>query len=222
MNVFFILLRTMVSGFIAGIIISIPLGPSGLESVKRTISVGFKEGFIVSLGAIAADMSYLLLITCGFAGLVSKYKGAEALFWIISGIILAFIGYHSIKNADTGSSLSPKFLKSSKYNSMPFLTGFLITFSNPMTPSLWLFMSGTVIRVWYSRGLIAYYTGVFSILLGMIAWFALLNFLALKGFKVLAPSKSVKTTLLLMWSILILGFGFVVFGIIKLIEVFVK
>ena len=43
----------------------------------------------------------------------------------------------------------------------------------------------------------------------------------LKGFKILAPSKSVKTTLILMWSILILGFGFVVFGIFKMIEVLI-
>lgn len=222
MNEFIILLKAIISGFITGIIISIPLGPSGLESVKRTISKGYKEGLKVSLGAIAADMSYLLLITCGFAGLVSKYKGAEAIFWIASGVILSLIGYHSIKNADSGSSISPKFLKNSKYSSMPFLTGFLITFSNPMTPSLWLFMSGTVIRVWYSRGILCYYIGIFSILLGMIAWFALLNYLALKGFKVMAPSKSVKTTLLLMWSILILGFAFVIFGIFKMIEVLIK
>lgn len=213
---FVIVFKAVIYGFLTGFIMSIPLGPSGVESVKRTISKGFKEGFAVSVGAICADMTYLLLISSGFARLVKGYKKAEAFFWIISGLLLCFIGYHSIKNADNKTSSSPKFLGSIKFNSLPFLTGYLITLSNPATPSVWLFMSGTLLHVWYERGIVCYYAGIISILAGMIAWFALLNILALKGFKFLNPSKSVKTTLLLMWAILLMGVGFVFYGIIKL------
>jgi threonine/homoserine/homoserine lactone efflux protein len=83
-----------------------------------------------------------------------------------------------------------KLLKGSKISSMPFLAGFIITFSNPMTPSLWLTLSGTVIRAWYYVSFTAYYIFIFSIIIGMIAWFSLLNYLALKGTKVLAKSFS--------------------------------
>ena len=35
-------------GFLTGFTASIPLGPSGLESVNRSMSKGFREGFKVS------------------------------------------------------------------------------------------------------------------------------------------------------------------------------
>lgn len=221
MNDMIILLKAIVSGFALGFVYSIPLGPSGIESVKRTISEGFKEGFKVSLGAIGADMAYLILISRGFAGVLSRYKWAEALFWMISGVLLFSLGYHSIRNADTNSSVTPKFLKNSKYASMPFITGFLITFSNPMTPSLWIVFSSTIIRKWHSISIACYYSFILSIFAGMITWFLLLNIAALKGVRVLKPSRSAKTAIFLMWVILLTGVGFNIFGVVKLIMYFV-
>lgn len=222
MNYIILMIKAIISGFALGFIYSIPLGPSGIESVKRTISKGFKEGFKVSVGAIAADMAYLMLISMGFAGLFSTYKWAEALFWMISGLILFYMGYHSIRNADTNASITPKFLSNGRYSSMPFLAGFLITFSNPMTPSLWIVFSSTIIRKWHSVGTAYYYGFILSVLAGMTTWFVLLNYAAIKGIKVLKPSKSAKTAIFLMWIILLLGVGFNIFGLIKLFMYFFK
>lgn len=216
-----IIFKAIISGFVLGFLYSIPLGPSGIESVKRTISKGFKEGFKVSLGAIGADMTYLLLISRGFAGVFDKYKWAEALFWMISGVLLFFMGYHSIRNADKDSSSTPRFLRNSKYASMPFLAGYLMTVTNPMTPSLWIVFSSTIIRTWHSVSVTCYYSFILATFAGMITWFALLNLAALKGVKILKPSHSAKTAILLMWIILLLGVAFNIFGVIKLIMYFI-
>lgn len=221
MNSFLNILKALFLGFITGFIMAIPLGPAGIEAVKRTISSEFKEGFKVSLGALAADMTYLLIINAGLSSLLSKNKRTEALFWIISGFILMFIGYKSIRS--NNNNKLPLFEKISKGNSnksassFPFLAGYLMTISNPMVPSLWIFMSSTVIRAWYYISITSYYTFIFAILLGKTAWFAILNYLALKGIKFLTPSASNKTSVFLMIGIFILGFGFVIFGLIKLI-----
>ena len=217
MDKFVDILKAILTGCFTGFIISIPLGPAGLESVKRTISKGYKEGFSVSLGALSADVAYLLLINGGLANLLSKNRKTEALFWIFSGLILSIIGYFQIKSKGSDEGFKLNFLTKFNIKSMPFLTGFIITFSNPMTPSLWLALSGTVIRAWYHVGLVFYYTFIISIIAGMVAWFAILNYLALKGFKILNPDLSKGASNVLKFSIFIIGIVFVVFGIIKFI-----
>lgn len=215
MDKFIDILKVILTGCFTGFVVSIPLGPAGLESVKRTISEGYKEGFAVSIGALSADVAYLMLINGGLSNLLSKNRKTEALFWIFSGLILSIIGYFQIRSKSSTGGFKFNFFANSKVKSMPFLTGFLITFSNPMTPSLWLTLSGTVIRAWYYVGPIFYYTFIISIIAGMVAWFALLNLLALKGFKILNPNISKGTSNILKFSILVIGIAFLIFGIIK-------
>lgn len=210
------ILKAIIFGFATGLVISVPLGPAGIESVKRTISMGYRVGFVVSLGAISADLAYLLLINAGLSNLLAANKRTEALFWIVAGIILTIIGYVSYKNKKGHKNSALNFFKNGSLGSMPFLTGFLITFTNPMTPSLWLTLSGTVIRAWYYVDLFSYYTFIFSILLGMIAWFALLNYFALKGKQILKPSSN-KVSFLFEYINLIIGIGFIIFGLFRLV-----
>jgi threonine/homoserine/homoserine lactone efflux protein len=215
MNVFLWIIKALVSGFLTGVAVSIPLGPSGIESVKRTISKGFKYGFILSLGAIVADFTYLILINYGFSNIISKNTKIESIFFIISGSVLALASYNSIKASKTHADGEKRLLKNEKLESLNFITGFLITFFNPMTPSIWLMLSGTFIKNWHSVGSVYYYFFIVAIMVGMITWFAMLNYLALKGINVLKPNMAQKTSVGLMWIILIMGVCFQILGIYK-------
>lgn len=221
MDKFLLLIRAVFSGLLTGLLVSIPLGPAGLESIKRTISRGYKEGFMVSLGAISGDTLDIVLINFGLYNLLSGHKRTEAVFWIISGTVLTIIGYLSVKGDERVKKLEtdPDVIKNKKLRSMPFIVGFLIVVSNPLTHSLWFTMSGTVIRVWHYRGALPYYIFIASIVAGMIIWFSLLNFLVLKGHKKLSISSSNKISTVLMWVILIVGIVFIIFGTYTLIFV---
>lgn len=212
MNMFILILKAIFFGITTGFILSIPIGPAAIESIKRTVSKGFKEGFKVSLGALSADVFYLLLINCGLANILSHSRKTESLFWIISGLILALIGYNSIKHKNGNDTFISKFMKSLNLSSLPFLSGFFITVSNPMTPTIWLTLSGTLIRAWYYINKTCYYIFIISIIYGMILWFALLNFLAHKGFNLLGKNKSHKTVSLLMWCTVFAGLLFIGYG----------
>ena len=84
----FTILKAIIIGFFTGFLASIPLGPSGLESVSRSITKGFKEGFKVSLGAVSADIVYIIIINLGFLTFFTKSPKYYSLFWIIAGIVL--------------------------------------------------------------------------------------------------------------------------------------
>lgn len=212
MNMFTLIIKAIFFGITTGFILSIPIGPTAMESIKRTVSKNFREGFTVSLGALGAHVFYLILINCGLANILRQSRGTESLFWIISGLILTLIGYTSINHKNGNVTFITKFMKSLNLSSLPFLTGFFITVSNPMTPTIWLTLSGTVIRAWYYINKTCYYIFIISILIGMTLWFALLNFLAHKGFNLLGKNGSHKTISFLMWGTLLVGILFVGYG----------
>ncbi|GEM_PF-589516 len=210
---FMIILKSIVIGFFTGFVMAIPIGPSGIESVRQTLSKGFKAGFKVSLGAVAADVTYFLLISEGLANLLTAHKSTEGIFWIIAGLILCFIGYYSNRKRTSTCHYNAE---SSKRRSAPFLMGFIITFTNPLSLSFWLTLSGTVLSAWRSFSSFIYYCFVLSLFMGMITWFFALNLMAYKGVKLLNTDKSSKTSKMMNILIFIIGLGFVIFGFVKL------
>lgn len=203
--------KAILIGFFTGFIASIPLGPSGLESVNRSISHGFKEGFKVSIGAVFADITYIVIINLGLFTLLSKHKYFQSIFWIISGIVLILFTKLSLKS----NSASKNYL--TKYTCNGFLTGYLITFINPTTPSLWIALSATVLSVWRGHGKVYFLFATLSMILGSISWFCLLNILVSKGFKKLKSNYSKNTSKLLDYFLIILGIVFIILGIIKFV-----
>ncbi|KEH99893.1 LysE family translocator [Clostridium botulinum] len=205
----FCIMKSILVGYIIGIIISIPLGPSAIESVNRTISRGFKEGLVVSLGAVSADITYLFFVNCGIFSLFKLSKDTEALFWTLSGVVMILIGYSSLSNKEVKKSQNV----SKKCDA--FFTGYVITLCNPMTPTLWITLSATVLNRWHSKGGFLYTLSILSMIGGMISWFILLNVSALKGLKLAKPKHSNKITIIIRWSILVLGIIFSALGIYK-------
>jgi len=202
--------KAILIGFFTGFIASIPLGPSGLESVNRSISQGFKEGFKVSIGAVSADITYILIINLGLFALLSKHRHFQSIFWIISGIILILFNRLSFNNNDKNHKNHLV-----KYTSNGFLTGYLITFINPTTPSLWIALSATVLSVWKGNGTIYFLFSTCSMILGSISWFCLLNILVSKGFKKLKSTHCDTTSKLLNYFLMLLGIIFIILVIIK-------
>lgn len=202
-------------GFLTGFTASIPLGPSGLESVNRSMSKGFKEGFKVSLGAVTADLSYIVIINLGLFTILSRHRHFQSIFWILSGIILIIFNRLSY-NDNPQENRSKNFLN--KYTSSGFVTGFLITFINPTTPSLWIALSTTVLSVWRYHGRIYFLTSVSSMMIGSITWFCLLNVLVSKGVKKIKADYTQKTSKLLNYFLILLGISFIILGIIKFIR----
>lgn len=206
--------KAILYGFFVGFTASIPLGPSGLESVSRSISNGFREGFKVSLGAVSADITYIIIINLGLFTLLTKNHNFDSLFWIFSGVILILSSKISLKPKKTQSKLQ-NFIFT--HTSNGFLTGYLITFLNPTTPSLWIFLSGTVFTAWRHHGTMYFLLSISSMIIGSITWFCFLNILVSRGIKKFKPNIANSTSKLLDYLLLALGIIFIISGIYKFI-----
>jgi len=210
----FTIFKAILIGFFTGFVASIPLGPSGLESVSRSISKGFREGFKVSLGAVSADIVYIIIINLGLLTIFTRNPKFYSLFWVVSGIVLVLSAKMSFKPKSSNLQLEKNIAKNS---SNAFLTGFLITFLNPTTPSLWIALSGTVFNVWRHHGRTFFIFSISSMIVGSITWFCFLNILVSKGSKKMNPNHTKNTTKFLDYFLFVLGIIFIILGAYKFI-----
>lgn len=130
---------TIFWGFIIGVLVSAPMGPTGILVIQRTLNKGRLPGLLTGLGASLSDFIYAV-ITIFFLGLVvdwlEQYK--SALQFIGSFFIAIYAIY--LWSSNPASTLSNK---DNSTQSMPsrmlasgilknFFSGFGITFSNPL------------------------------------------------------------------------------------------
>lgn len=219
MNSFYtLLIRALYTGLTTGIVIAIPMGPAGIESVRWTISKGFRNGLKVAIGALIADAIDVMLINFGLLELIRTNKLLEVFFWMLSGVIIFFIGFKEIKNKKKShNEYESDILEKKEIQSRPLLTGFIVNISNPMTHFFWLTLSSTVIRVWRSAGKIPYLAFTVSMLIGMFISLFMINYLVSKGKKIAPPKASGKLNDLLAYGISAIGVGFFAYGIYKLL-----
>lgn len=205
------IIRAGFIGFLTGLLSSLPLGPAGLEAVNRSISKGFWNGFKVSVGALFADYTYLIIINLGVFNILQDNKVYEGIFWIISGIILFLFAIRSKSKND-----SSKVLDNPKLGG--FITGFLITFINPSTFFFWIALSSTVMNIWKSNGHLFFYVSFLFMPLGGITWFTILNILASRGLKVFKNNVDKVASKFLTYILCIVSIFFVCYGLYTLIK----
>lgn len=218
-NSYTLIIRAIYTGLITGIVIAVPMGPAGLESVRWTITKGFKYGILIASGSLIADAIDVMLINFGLLELIETNKLLEVFFWMLSGAVIFYIGFRAIRKSrskkdDEEEEEESKNKKEEKH--LPVFTGFIINFTNPMTHFFWLTLSSTVIRVWRNYGRVTYFIFAVSMLTGMFISLFVINFIASKGKKIAAPKLSGKFSVLLEYGIAAIGIGFFIYGLVVL------
>lgn len=213
-DLYILIIRALYMGLFTGIVIAIPMGPAGIESVRWTITKGLKQGIMVAAGSLIADCIDIMLINFGLLELIETSKLLEVFFWMLSGAIIFFIGYKAIKNSKANDSENEEeALEKKEIKSRPLLTGFIINFTNPMTHFFWVTLSSTVIRVWHNAGRLPYFVFAVSMLSGMFLSLLGVNYLASKGKKMDKLKFSGKFSNLLAYGIAAIGIGFFLYGL---------
>jgi len=129
------MLLSFSEGFLLGLGAAVPLGPINIlimnEAIKR-----YSSGVFVGLGAMSADMTYLLVIVFGLVGFI-KYAIVLNILSIFGGSFLIYLSYAIFKNRDKILKTSTEKIKHSSRKSL-YLKGFLLTLLNPYTIGFWL------------------------------------------------------------------------------------
>jgi threonine/homoserine/homoserine lactone efflux protein len=210
-----LLVNAVFLGLATGMVVAIPVGPAAIESIRWTITKGFRKGILVVIGALTVDALDAILLNFGLLNWLENNGPFKAIFWMASGAATFYIGYRGI-NTDPTVNLKDQgevFQKKAVFNH-PSLTGFVIAFSYPMTHFAWFTFSTTFIRYWHDKGGLTYGTFVASMLLGMFTTLATINYLASKGRRIIKYKENNRLEEVLPYIIAFLGAIFFIKGFI--------
>ena len=168
-------LDLIIKGLLIGIVASAPMGPVGVLCIQRTLNKGRWFGFVTGIGAAFSDIIYALITGFGMSFVVDFIEDKDNMFYLqlIGSIMLFLFGLHTFRSNPTKSirPTSPK--KGTLVHNM--VTGFLVTFSNPLIIFLFVALFARFTFV-IPDHLFQQSIGYLSIALGALLWWFVLTY----------------------------------------------
>lgn len=155
-------------GIAIGLLISAPMGPIGMLVIQRTLGKGRWPGFFTGLGASLSDLIYCLLTGFCLSFITDFLDSHQLAIQIIGSLVIAAFGVYLLKKNPT-RALKTQDERATNYWS-DFVTGFLLTFSNPL---ILFFIIGLFARFNFflpEFGIHHYIIAYLTILAGAVLW----------------------------------------------------
>ncbi len=152
-----------------GLSLSAPLGPINAAQLDKGLRGGFLHAWILGLGAVSADIIYMLLVYFGMIHLLDA-PFVKAFLWLFGFFVLVYTGFDGIRSS---GEVSTARLRDSSDTSLyrSFLSGFLMSLFNPLSILFWLGIYGSVLAKAASefpmQQLLIYSGGI---VLGILLW----------------------------------------------------
>lgn len=156
-------------GLAIGIMVSAPMGPVGILCIQRTLNKGRWEGFATGVGAALSDIIYAVITGYAYHLVVSIIEDPVIAWWakIIGGIVFILFGLYTFMSKPV-EMIKP--VKRSKGTlSQNFLTGFAVTFSNPLIITVYV-AAFSMFTFIITNNIIAQIIGYLCIVVGAVGW----------------------------------------------------
>lgn len=151
-----------------GLSLSAPIGPINAAQLDKGLRGGFLHAWSVGLGAVSADIIYMLLVYFGMIHLLDA-PFVKAFLWLFGFFVLVYTGVESILNSGEISATELRGNDASLFKS--FLSGFMMSLFNPLSILFWLGIYGSILAKaasQYPMHQLLLYSG--AIILGILLW----------------------------------------------------
>ncbi|HEY9509739.1 MAG TPA: LysE family transporter [Verrucomicrobiae bacterium] len=183
------ILRAALTGFISGLLLSIPVGPVNLTIINEGARRGFKWALLISLGATMMEVIYCFIAFTGFASFfVQGYvKAAMELF---SFVFMLFLGVKFLLAKTVAAPvqighLAEKIeerIEEKLHPHSAFTTGFVRVLANVGVLVFWIILAANFLsREWVSPDWSGKLACVAGVALGTGFWFFVLSLGASRG-----------------------------------------
>ena len=190
------------SYILLGLSLAAPIGSVNAAQLDRGIKGGFLPAWFVGLGAITADVFYMLVVYMGVVH-VLDIPFVKTFLWLFGGFVLIYTGIESMISAKEIKASNDRYTES-LYKS--FFAGFIISITNPLTILFWLGIYGSVLAKTASsygtQSLILYSSAIF---IGLLTWDIVMATVSSSFRKLL--NKSALTGIAVFSSLALIGFG---------------
>ena len=178
----------LITGFGAGFVVSIPVGPINLTIINQCARRGFKWGLMIGLGSVAMESIYCALALTGFSAFLTLPVVKSAME-LLSFMFLLFLSwkYFSAKTIPDHVH-SADVIEQKLHPRSAFMVGFVRVLGNPSVLLLWVTLTATFLaHNWVDETVddrVCFVTGV---AVGATLWFALLAWGVSRGHGRISP-----------------------------------
>ena len=124
-----------------GISLSAPIGPINAAQMEIGLRHGFWNAWVFGLGAILADICYMLIVYTGLAQYM-QVPLIQTFLWLFGAFVLTYSGIESLiavrNQKDQSNYRNGKITRS-------FRSGFFMSLLNPLSILFWLGIYGSVL-----------------------------------------------------------------------------
>ncbi len=178
-----------VTGFVSGLLLSIPVGPINLTIMNEGARRGFKWAALIGLGATVMEVVYCTLAFTGFASFFSHpiLKAAMELF---SFAFMLFLGLKFLfaKSVTAPMHLSDAVdemevkIEQRLHPHSAFWTGFVRTMANPGVLLFWIVLAASFLsRGWVEATWASKLVCIGGVTVGVGLWFFGLSWIVSRG-----------------------------------------
>ncbi|MBN1314817.1 MAG: LysE family translocator [Anaerolineales bacterium] len=129
---------TIIRGILLGLSITMPVGPTNVEVIRRGAKEGWKAAASFCLGVIVALVIYLILVALGLSVLTQSAVFNKILM-TFGVLVLGYLAYTSIKDFFSTKEVD---LEAPSGSNKHFVPGIVLTISNPAVLLLWTGIMG--------------------------------------------------------------------------------
>ena len=161
---------------IIGVVVSAPMGPVGILCVQRTLNKDRWCGFVTGLGAALSDIIYALMTGFGMSFIMDTIESPTVAFWIkvVGSVLLFLFGLCTFKSNPIERVKPVSHNKGTLFHN--FISGFLVTISNPLIIFLFIAMYGQMTFILPDSPLLQI-IGYLFVIVGAVGWWFLLTWL---------------------------------------------
>jgi threonine/homoserine/homoserine lactone efflux protein len=162
---------SVLTNILLGVSLAAPVGPVSIEVMRRGLRQGFLSGFLVAIGAVCADTTFLLFIALGLSPVIS-HPSVQTALSSLGAVVLIYFGYKGIKESFHRKNATRK----TDLDTSPLVAGYLVTITNPLAIIWWLGVFGTVwsASVQHLSRPVAFFQSM-TVMLGILLWFFVLS-----------------------------------------------
>jgi len=157
-------LQVLLSGAALGFSIAAPPGPVTAMSAQQVVTRSWLAGWLVMLGATAADAIFFVLTYYGVATLVTPEE--RGLLFVLGGVLLLYLAFSIVKKArrlESGPSPSRSDRwSSSSMRKFPFLLGLSMGLTNPYQLGWWVAIGAGMVSDFGGGVAVGFFVGILS------------------------------------------------------------
>jgi len=186
------IISALVTGFMSGLLLSIPVGPVNLTVMNEAARRGFRIAILMSLGATLMEMIYCFIaftsfasfFTRGYIKAVMELGSFVFMLWLgIKFLLTKSVEVHLSATTDKLEEKIEKRIEEKLHPHSAFMIGFVRVLSNPGVLAFWIILAANFIsREWVDSDWNGKLSCVGGAGLGTGLWFLIISFGASRGY----------------------------------------